>query len=98
MSISTAPLPSDFTELRASMADYVRTCVLIGEDADKIQQALTDVVQIQRALSLDEAVNLARVEALPGDIVLLSPACASLDMFRDFNHRGEMFTAVVNAL
>lgn len=89
---------ADFTELRTPMADFVRSVVLIGEDAEKIERALSDSVPVLRAISLDEAVNLARLEAKPGDVVLLSPACASLDMFRDFNHRGEVFTAMVNAL
>lgn len=89
---------ADFTELRASMATYVRSVVLIGQDADLIEQALVDAVPVVRAPSLDEAVKLAKVEAKSGDVVLLSPACASLDMFRDFNHRGEVFTAVVNSL
>lgn len=89
---------ADFSELRTSMATYVRSLVLIGEDADKMEQSLTDSVQVLRASSLDVAVNMARQEAKPGDVVLLSPACASLDMFRDFNHRGDVFTAVVNAL
>lgn len=89
---------ADFSELRTPMADYVRSMVLIGEDADKIEHTLADSVHVLRAPNLDEAVNLARREARAGDVVLLSPACASLDMFRDFNHRGEVFTSVVNAL
>lgn len=88
---------ADFSELCASMT-FVRSVVLIGEDADKIELALKDAVPVQRAPSMDEAINLAQRKALIGDVVLLSPACASLDMFRDFNHRGEVFTAVVNAL
>ena len=89
---------ADFSELRTPMADYVRSVVLIGEDADKMEQALADSVQVFRAPSLDAAVSMAKTEAKPGDVVLLSPACASLDMFRDFNHRGDVFTAMVNAL
>lgn len=89
---------ADFTELRASMSNFVRSVVLIGEDADLMEQALVNAVHTLRARSLDEAIQLAKLEALSGDVVLLSPACASLDMFRDFNHRGEVFTAVVNAL
>ena len=89
---------ADFTELRAPIAEYVRSIVLIGEDADILEQALADVVHVIRAPSLDEAVSTAKSQAQPGDVVLLSPACASLDMFRDFNHRGESFTAAVEAL
>lgn len=89
---------ADFSELAQPIADFVRSIVLIGEDADKIEAALANVVPIARASSLDNAVAVARAQAKPGDVVLLSPACASLDMFRDFNHRGELFTSLVNGL
>lgn len=89
---------ADFNELRKPVADYVRSVVLIGEDADKIERALADVVPVLRAPSLDGAVLLAKQQAKPGDVVLLSPACASLDMFRDFNHRGEVFGNLVGKL
>ncbi|WP_028388179.1 UDP-N-acetylmuramoyl-L-alanine--D-glutamate ligase [Legionella fairfieldensis] len=89
---------ADFTELRTSVAHYVRSVILIGEDADKIEHALIDVIPILRAPSLESAVMMARSQAMPGDVVLLSPACASFDMFRDFNHRGESFAALVGQL
>lgn len=89
---------ADFTELRASVEHYVRSVILIGEDADKIQIALSDVTAVLRALTLDDAIQLAQSQARAGDVVLLSPACASFDMFRDFNHRGESFTKGVNQL
>ncbi len=89
---------ADFQDLRTSMQDHVRAMVLIGEDANKLDAALHDVVQIEHATSLEMAVNTAQKFAQPGDVVLLSPACASLDMFRDYNHRGEVFTAAVEAL
>jgi UDP-N-acetylmuramoylalanine--D-glutamate ligase len=89
---------ADFNALRASVADFVRVVVLMGEDADKIAKALQGYTQVLRASSLDAAIQLARGAAQAGDVVLLSPACASFDMFRDFNHRGEAFTAAVLAL
>lgn len=89
---------ADFNDLRAAVTEYVRSLVLIGQDADLIEAALSDVVPIQRTSTLQDAVLLAKGQAQSGDVVLLSPACASLDMFRDFNHRGEMFTDVVNGL
>lgn len=89
---------ADFSELAQPIADYVRSIILIGEDADKIEAALANVVPISRASSLDNAVVVAKSQAKPGDVVLLSPACASLDMFRDFNHRGESFASLVNGL
>lgn len=89
---------ADFQELTQPIADFVRSIVLIGEDADKMETALADVVPIVRASSLDAAVAMARTHAKQGDVVLLSPACASLDMFRDFNHRGEVFASSVIGL
>ncbi|KTD79204.1 UDP-N-acetylmuramoyl-L-alanine--D-glutamate ligase [Legionella waltersii] len=89
---------ADFSELQQSVSEYVRTIVLIGVDADKIESALSNAVPIHRAESLDSAVEVARTCAMPGDVVLLSPACASLDMFRDFNHRGDVFTSTVSGL
>lgn len=89
---------ADFTELAAPVAEFVRSVVLIGKDAEQIEQALADVVPVIKAPSLERAVELAKEQALPGDVVLLSPACASLDMFRDFNHRGEAFAHLVGKL
>lgn len=89
---------ADFKDLRPTMQQYVRTAILIGEDADKINLALQDMVPMTRAATLAEAVIIAREQAKAGDVVLLSPACASFDMFRDFNHRGEVFAAAVAAL
>lgn len=89
---------ADFSSLSDVMAAFVRSVVLIGEDADKLEAALKAHVPIARATSLVDAVALARTKAQSGDVVLLSPACASLDMFRDFNHRGEVFAAAVEAL
>lgn len=89
---------ADFSDLRVSVGDYVRSVVLIGADAGIIEQALSGVVPVLRADTLDDAVAFARAEAKPGDIVLLSPACASQDMFRDFNHRGESYARLVGLL
>jgi UDP-N-acetylmuramoylalanine--D-glutamate ligase len=89
---------ADFTELRPPIADYVHAVVLIGQDANKIAKVLSDLVPVVHAPSLDGAVMLAKSQARPGDVVLMSPACASFDMFRDFNHRGEAFTQLVGRL
>ncbi len=89
---------ADFNELSVPVSHHVRSVVLIGEDADQIEQALMHVVPVLRASSMEEAVMVARHQAEQGDVVLLSPSCASFDMFRDFNHRGEVFTSLVNAL
>lgn len=89
---------ADFTELRAPVARHVRSLVLMGEDADQIEEALSGVVPVLPASSLAEAVSLARSQARPKDVVLLSPACSSFDMFRDFIHRGESFATLVAKL
>jgi UDP-N-acetylmuramoylalanine--D-glutamate ligase len=88
----------DFTPLAAPLARAARAVVLIGRDATLIEQAIgggTAPFPIRRAASLPEAVDVAAGEAREGDAVLLSPACASLDMFRDYVHRAEVFAAAV---
>ena len=89
---------ADFTDLQAGITDYVRAVVLIGEDAFQIEKALIDLVPIIRVVSLDDAVLAAKSQAITGDVVLLSPACASWDMFRDYGHRGDSFVAAVSEL
>jgi len=89
---------ADFCDLRQVVTEYVRTAVLIGTDANKIEAALSDLIPVSHAANLEDAVLKARSEAKAGDVVLLSPACASLDMFRDFNHRGELFASLVEQL
>lgn len=89
---------ADFTQLRTPVTDFVRSVVLIGEDARLIEKALEGSVPLSHSLTLSDAVARARSQAVPGDVVLLSPACASFDMFNDFNHRGELYSALVEQL
>ncbi|MFC3908979.1 UDP-N-acetylmuramoyl-L-alanine--D-glutamate ligase [Legionella dresdenensis] len=89
---------ADFRELRSVVSEHVRAVALIGKDAEKIEAALSGLTDIARAETLEQAMNKARQYAQPGDVVLLSPACASLDMFRDFNQRGEEFTRLAEQL
>jgi UDP-N-acetylmuramoylalanine--D-glutamate ligase len=89
----------DFSPLAQPVSLYARAVVLIGRDADLINQALADTgVRMQVAASMEEAVSLASQLAHVGDAVLLSPACASFDMFKDYKHRAEVFVAAVNKL
>ena len=84
-----------FEELADAAAKRVRAAVLIGESAKKLEAALAGRVDVCVAASLEEAVERASQLAQPGDVVLLSPACASQDQFRDFQERGERFRAAV---
>jgi UDP-N-acetylmuramoylalanine--D-glutamate ligase len=88
----------DFAPLAAAFRAKVRRVVLIGKDAPALDAALAGVCPTERAATLPDAVRAAAAAARPGDTVLLSPACASFDMFRDYNHRGEVFAASVRAL
>ncbi len=89
---------ADFSALKSAVQARVRSVVLIGEDAAMIDQALGQVVPVVYAENMTEAVAMAAEQAQPGDSVLLSPACASFDMFKGFAHRGEMFVQAVEAL
>ena len=88
----------DFTPLAAALRGKARHCVLIGRDAPLLARALTGVCPLETCSTLPQAVEAAARAAQPGDTVLLSPACASLDMFRDYAHRGAVFTAAVQEL
>jgi UDP-N-acetylmuramoylalanine--D-glutamate ligase len=89
---------ADFSVLRDLVRDRVRELVLIGEAAETIERALAGHTDIRKASSLEEAVGLCRQRALPGEIVLLAPACASYDMFENYEHRGRVFKKSVLAL
>jgi UDP-N-acetylmuramoylalanine--D-glutamate ligase len=81
------------------VAEFSKAVLLIGRDAPLIERALVPSgVALQRCRSLDEAVEKAAALAEAGEAVLLSPACASFDMFRDYKHRGDVFAAAVKRL
>jgi UDP-N-acetylmuramoylalanine--D-glutamate ligase len=81
--------------LRPLVATKARAVVLIGRDGPLVGSALDGVAPMHSAESMDEAVTIAARLAQPGDGVLLSPACASFDMFRDYEARGEAFRTAV---
>ncbi len=89
---------ADFAPLHAVAMQYVRAVILIGRDAQKIAQVLAGITEIVFATDMQDAVQQAFAKAVSGDAVLLSPACASMDMFTDFTHRGRVFTAAVEAM
>jgi UDP-N-acetylmuramoylalanine--D-glutamate ligase len=88
----------DFTPLRSAFAGKVRHLLLFGRDARALGAALAGVCALEYCASLEAAVAAAARAARPGDTVLLSPACASLDMFRDYAHRGAVFVEAVQRL
>ncbi|WP_275272040.1 UDP-N-acetylmuramoyl-L-alanine--D-glutamate ligase [Limnobacter sp. P1] len=89
----------DFSPLIQPVSNYCKHVVLIGKDADNIMSALASVqVPCEKAASLELAVQMAASKAREGDCVLLSPACASLDMFRNYVHRAEVFVDAVRAI
>ena len=85
----------DFTPLKAAVAAKARAVVLLGQDAAVIERAVAGAASVVRVKDMDEAVEQAANLAHAGDTVLLSPACASFDMFKGYDHRGEVFTAAV---
>jgi UDP-N-acetylmuramoylalanine--D-glutamate ligase len=88
----------DFSPLAEAFRGKVRAAVLIGKDAPALGAALTGVCPVYMAASMEAAVRQAHKLAQRGDSVLLSPACASLDMFRDYAERGDVFAAAALAL
>lgn len=88
----------DFGKLRDVVARRVKRLVLIGEAAPRIQQVLEGLKPISHAPSFRDAVQVAAQSAQSGEVVLLSPACASFDMFADYQDRGRQFKALVNGL
>lgn len=89
---------ADFSDLADIIAESVSQLVLIGSDAPKIENALRGRVPCERVSDLGKAVEILAEDAVPGDIVLFSPACASFDMFKNFEHRGECFKNLVQEL
>lgn len=89
---------ADFTPLAGPVGRTVKALVLLGRDADRLERALTGCAPVTRVVDMPEAVAVAAAAAIPGDIVLLSPACASLDMFSNYAERGDVFSAAVRAL
>lgn len=86
---------ADFSRLAEVSPGRVKQAILIGRDANRLAAVLQDVCNVCFAVDLDTAVRLAFDTSVPGDVVLLSPACASLDMFTDYQHRGNEFVGAI---
>jgi UDP-N-acetylmuramoylalanine--D-glutamate ligase len=89
---------ADYRVLRDLVARRVGSLVTLGEDAPKLEEAFGDLVATQRASDMADAVRRAASAAAGGGVVLLSPACASFDLFDNFEHRGRVFKACVTDL
>ena len=87
----------DFAALRPLVEKRVKQLIVIGEAAEKMRIALSGSTEIRNTFSLQEAVAISRAAAAPGDVVLLAPACASFDMFDNYEHRGRVFKETVRA-
>lgn len=88
----------DFTVLRTALERFVKVAVLIGEDASQISQAIDGATEVVFAKTLQEAVDICQEMTVPNDVVLLSPACASFDMFKNYGDRGHQFVKYVETL
>ena len=89
----------DFTPLIQPIKRFVKAVVLLGQDAELIAESIKDTqVPMHRVASMEEAVKVSAQSAKSGDAVLLSPACASMDMFKDYAHRASVFASAVEAL
>lgn len=89
---------SDYAILRTGLRQHARMVLLIGAAAGKIEAQLGGVVPVERAGTMERAVELAAEHARPGDTVLLAPACASFDQFESYEHRGRVFKQLVRGL
>jgi UDP-N-acetylmuramoylalanine--D-glutamate ligase len=89
---------SDYTVLQAPLRDKAILALLIGSAAEKIERQIAGSVAIERAETIERAIETAAHAARPGDVVLLAPACASFDQFQNYEHRGRVFKELVHQL
>ena len=89
---------ADFSELTEIIEQHCRAVVLMGKDAARIASIIPEGILVEQVVDMQSAVLAAQAFAQPGDNVLLAPACASFDMFNDFEHRGDVFAAAVESL
>jgi UDP-N-acetylmuramoylalanine--D-glutamate ligase len=89
---------NDYSRLDDLVRQHVKAIVAIGESADKVLEAFRNITRVEKAVSMDAAVRKAAELAVPGEVVLLSPACTSFDWFDNFEHRGRVFKEIVRKL
>jgi len=90
---------NDYSELNNQIKEKVHTIIAIGESKHKVKDQLSEVVpNLIEVETMDEAVLVSQKKAKRGEVVLLSPACASFDMFESYEHRGRVFKNLVHQL
>jgi len=89
---------NDYNEIKELVKKNVKHIIAIGESKDKVVNFFKNIVKVTKADSLDDAIYKAAGDATKGDNVLLSPACASFDMFDNYEHRGREFKRIVKAM
>lgn len=89
---------NDYTQIEKEVKQHVKHIIAIGDSKQKVYDFFKDKLPVTIAGTMDDAVNKARENAVKNDVVLLSPACASFDMFDNYEHRGEVFKNIVNSL
>ena len=89
---------NDYSRLTDPVKNRVKAIVAIGESADKVEKAFQGTTSVTRADSMDGAIQKAKSLSVSGDVVLLSPACASFDWFNNYEHRGQVFKELVNRI
>lgn len=89
---------SDFRLLRDSVKKHAKKVIVFGEAKEEIKRAIVDLVETTGVETLEEAVTMSQRVAVPKDVVLLSPACASFDMFNSYNHRGDEFKRLIKEI
>jgi UDP-N-acetylmuramoylalanine--D-glutamate ligase len=89
---------NDYGAVRDLVEKHVKTIIAVGDGAGKVKSYFEKMTPVLEAgHSMEKAVQLAKSKAIKGDVVLLSPACASFDMFDNYEHRGKVFKDLVNA-
>ena len=89
---------NDYNEIKDLVIKHVKQVIAIGESKEKVYNFFKDIVKTTKQATMEDAICTGAAEARKGDIVLLSPACASFDMFVNYEYRGKEFKRIVNAL
>jgi UDP-N-acetylmuramoylalanine--D-glutamate ligase len=89
---------NDYSQIEKEVKQHVKHIIAIGESRQKVYDYFNSILPVTIAGTMEDAVSKAAMNAAPGEVVLLSPACASFDMFDNYEHRGAEFKRIVNSL